>query len=182
MKVREAQVSDTDAMGRVMVEAWLAGHHGQMPEEAWQKRRDEWTPEISAAAWKRNLLERDETAGLREVYLIAVDDDDSVAGIIFGCPADDGASREVAEIAALYVLPAKQGMGVGRQLLQAAAERLAAFGFLQLNIAVLATNEPARGFYAAMGGTDVGERTFDEEGHLLSERVYFWPDLRVLTT
>jgi hypothetical protein len=33
-----------------------------------------------------------------------------------------------------------------------------------------------------MGGTDVGERTFDEEGHLLSERVYFWPDLRALAT
>ena len=53
--VREAQVSDTAAMGRVMVEAWLTGHHGQMPEAAWQKRRDEWTPEISAAAWERNL-------------------------------------------------------------------------------------------------------------------------------
>jgi GNAT superfamily N-acetyltransferase len=180
MDVREAQVSDTAAMGRVMVEAWLAGHHGQMPEEAWQKRRDGWTPEISAAAWKRNLLERDGTPGSREVYLIAVDDDGSLAGIVFGLPAEDGASQEVAEIAALYVLPQQQGKGVGRLLLRAAAQRLAAYGFTTLNIAVLAANEHARSFYAAMGGTDVGERTFDEEGHLLSERVYRWDDLSVL--
>lgn len=96
MKVRETQVSDSAAMGRVMVEAWLTGHHGQMPETAWQKRRDKWTPEISAAAWEGNLRERDETPGSREVYLIAVDDD-NVLGIIFGLPAEDGASPKVAE-------------------------------------------------------------------------------------
>lgn len=75
-----------------------------------------------------------------------------------------------------------QGRGVGRALLRTAADRLVKFGFSTLNIAVLTTNEPARGFYEAMGGTDVGERTFDEEGQLLAERVYSWPDLRVLTT
>ena len=92
MRVRKAQVSDAAAMGRVMVEAWLTGHHGQMLEEAWQKRRDEWTPEISAGAWERDLLERDATPGSREVFLIAVDDDDeSLVGILCGLPADDGA-------------------------------------------------------------------------------------------
>jgi GNAT superfamily N-acetyltransferase len=180
MRVREARVSDTTAMGHVMVEAWLAGHRGQMPEEAWQKRRDEWTPEMSAGAWKRNLLERDETPDSREVYLIAVDDDESLVGILYGVPADDGASADVADIAALYVHPQMQGKGVGRQLLEAAANRLSELGFSTLNIAVLSTNEAARGFYEAMGGTDIGERTFDEEGHLLAERVYAWPDIRVL--
>jgi ribosomal protein S18 acetylase RimI-like enzyme len=182
MRVREAVVADAPAMGRVMVEAWLTGHHGQMPEEAWQKRRDEWTPEISAGAWERDLLERDATPGSREVYLIEVDDNEGLVGILFGLPANDGASREVAEIAALYVLPEMQGRGVGRQLLRAAADRFMELGLSTLNIAVLSTNEPARGFYEALGGTDVGERTFDEEGHLLAERVYSWPDLRVLTT
>jgi GNAT superfamily N-acetyltransferase len=182
MRVREAQLSDTAAMGRVMVRSWLTGHRGQIPLAAWEKRRDEWTPQVSAAAWERNLRERDATRGSREVYLIAVDDDESLAGILFGLPADDGESREVAEIAALYVLPEMQGRGVGRQLLTAAAERLAELGFSRLQIAVLTTNAPARGFYEAMGGTYCGERTFDEEGHLLSERVYCWPDLRALTT
>jgi GNAT superfamily N-acetyltransferase len=181
MRVREAQVTDAAAMGHVMVKAWLTGHRGQIPAAAWEKRRDEWTPEVSAAAWERNLRERDETRGSREVYLIAVDDDENLAGILFGLPADDGASKDVAEVAALYVLPEMQGHGVGRQLLNAAAERFAELGLSTLNIAVLTTNEPARGFYEAMGGTDVGERTFDEEGQLLSERVYSWPDLRVLT-
>jgi GNAT superfamily N-acetyltransferase len=168
-------------MGRVMVRSWLTGHRGQIPTAAWEKRRDEWTPEVSAAAWARNLRERDATRASREVYLIALDDDESLAGILFGLPADDGASRDVAEVAALYVLPERQGQGVGRQLLRAAADRFVRLGFSRLQIAVLTTNEPARGFYEAMGGTYIGERTFDEEGHLLSERVYCWPDLRVLT-
>ena len=67
-------------------------------------------------------------------------------------------------------------------MLGAVAGRLAEAGFASLAIAVLSTNGPARGFYQAMGGTDVGERTFDEEGDLLAERVYFWPDLRVLAS
>jgi hypothetical protein len=49
-----------------------------------------------------------------------------------------------------------------------------------LNIAVLTANQPARRFYESMGGIDVGERMFDEDGHLLAERVYSWPDLSVL--
>ena len=55
MRVREARVEDAPAMGRVMVETFLAAHRGQMPDEAWKKRQAEWTPEVSAEAWQRAL-------------------------------------------------------------------------------------------------------------------------------
>jgi hypothetical protein len=38
-------------------------------------------------------------------------------------------------------------------------------------VEALTTNGPARGFYQVMGGIDIGERTYDEEGRLPSERV-----------
>ena len=39
---------------------------------------------------------------------------------------------------------------------------------------------PARGFYEAMGGHEIGERTFDEEGYPLPETVYAWADLTAM--
>jgi GNAT superfamily N-acetyltransferase len=180
MRVRKARVSDAAAMGQVMVEAWLTGHHGQLPEAAWEKRRDEWKPEDSAAGWERNLRQLDADPSLREVYLVAVDEDDAIIGLVMGSPAD--ASRQIAEISALYVLPDRHGQGVGRLLLEGVAAELSLAGFTSLHIAVLTANLPARAFYEAMGGRDIGERTFDEEGVPLAERVYAWPDIRVLTT
>ena len=58
MRIRAAAVDDAPAMGRVMVEAWLSAHRGQMPDTLWHKRVEEWTPEVSAAAWARLLAER----------------------------------------------------------------------------------------------------------------------------
>ena len=181
MRIRSASVDDAPAMGRVMVESWLTAHRGQMPHTAWEKRRDEWTPEVSAHAWERSLRERDAGDAAGDVVLVAVDDDGILAGLVLGLAAEDDTSGRVAEIAALYVGPDRQGHGVGRLLLQAVAGELAWKEFAMLHIAVLTANLPARGFYEALGGVDIGERWFDEEGHQLPERVYEWPDISVLT-
>ena len=42
-------------------------------------------------------------------------------------------------------------------------------------------NRPARAFYEAMGGHEIGQRTFDEQGVLLPETVYAWPDITTVT-
>jgi GNAT superfamily N-acetyltransferase len=181
MRIRSASVGDAPAMGRVMVESWLTAHRGQMPQSAWEKRRDEWTPEVSARAWERSLHERDSCDEVGDVVLVAVDDDGTLAGLVLGLAAEDDPSGRVAEIAALYVGPHRQGHGVGRRLLRTAAGELARQEFAMLHIGVLTANLPARGFYEALGGADIGERWFDEEGHQLPERVYEWPDISVLT-
>lgn len=41
MKVRAAVLEDAPVLGRVMVEAWLSAHRGQMPDWVWQKRVDD---------------------------------------------------------------------------------------------------------------------------------------------
>src|SRR5689334_19377942 len=55
MIIRAAHEADAPAMGQVMVATYLAAHRDQMPDAAWTKRAEEWTPEVSADGWARRL-------------------------------------------------------------------------------------------------------------------------------
>lgn len=176
IKVRAAVLDDAPAMGHVMVETWLRAHRGQMPDSAWQKRVDEWTPEVSARAWAR-LLSELEVGDPRVVLLVAEKDCGDPLALVLGTEAEDDESGATAEINALYVLPESQGQGIGRRLLQDAARELVSLGFSGLRIGVLSANLPARAFYEAMGGHEVGQRTIDEGGNSLPGTVYGWSDL-----
>jgi ribosomal protein S18 acetylase RimI-like enzyme len=177
MKVRAAVVDDAPAMGRVMVEAWLSGHRGQMPDTLWQKRVAEWTPDVSAQAWARLLTERAAGEVSRVALLVAEDDTGRQVGLVLGTEVDEDTSGSTAQIDALYVLPDHQGQGIGRRLVREAARELATLGFSSLHIGVLTANLAARGFYEAMGGREIGQRTTDEEGVPLPETVYAWSDI-----
>lgn len=176
-RIRAAVPDDAAALGRVMVGSWLAAHRGQVPEPAWAKRRDEWTPEVSAEAWARLLDRLAEDAPRREVLLVAEDDDGRVVGLGLGTRPDEGGAGDTAEITALYVAPDRHGMGVGGALLRALARELAAAGSTSLQVGVLTANLPARRFYEAMGGRERGERVVDEDGSLLPVTVYAWDDV-----
>lgn len=180
MKVRAAVLDDAPALGRVQVEAWLSAHRGQMPDAVWQKRVDEWTPDVSARAWARLLTEQRDGDPARVVLLIAEDDTGDLVGLVLGTEVDDDTSSSIAQISALYVLPDRQGQGIGRWLLREATRKLATLGFSTLHIGVLTANLPARRFYEAMGGHEIAQRMFDEEGDLQPETVYAWPDLAAL--
>ncbi len=180
VKTRVPVVDDAPQMGTVMVESFLSAHRGQMPEAAYRKRVAEWTPEVSAQAWARALAELADGRAERNVILIAEDDYGGVLGLVSGGAADGDLSYTLAEIGALYVLPARRGQEIGRSLLRAAAACLAERGFTELRISVLSANLPARGFYRAMGGGEIGQGTTDEGGYLLPTTVYAWPDMSTL--
>ena len=181
MRIRAAVVEDAPALGRVMVASWLAAHRGQMPDAAWQKRVDEWTPDVSAQGWVRVLTDQAENAGSRDVLLVAEDDSRAVHAVVYGTAADDDAAGRTAEIRALYVAPDLHRRGIGAALLRAAAAELASRGFRSLRLDVLTANSPARRFYEALGGREIGRGTFDEEGCPLPVTVYAWPDLLALS-
>ena len=181
MNVRAAVLEDAPVLGRVMVEAWLSAHRGQMPDLVWQKRVDEWTPDVSTRAWARLLSGRPGGDHARVVLLVAEEDPGDLLALVLGTEAEDDESGATAQINALYVLPDRQGQGIGRRLLQDAARELASLGFSRLRIGVLSANLAARAFYEAMGGHEMGQRTFDEEGCPLPETVYGWPDLTALS-
>ena len=180
MRIRAAVVDDAPAMGRVMVDSWLSAHRGQMPDAAWQKRVDEWTPEVSAQGWLRVLTEHAESEGSREVLLVAEDDSGALTAVVYAIADGDDPSGPTAEISALYVEPGLRRRGTGAALLKAAAAELARRGFSSARLDVLTANDPARRFYEAMGGQEVGRGTFDEEGFPLPVTVYAWSDLAAL--
>jgi GNAT superfamily N-acetyltransferase len=150
MRIRAAELRDAPALGSLIVESWLAAHRGQVPDAAWQKRVEEWTPEVSAQAWARFLAERIDGNHDRTVLLVAEDEEAEPVGLLLASEAEDDDSGATTEVDALYVLPSQQGHGIGRLLLQRAAEELLALGFARLSLAVLAANRPACGLYEAM--------------------------------
>jgi ribosomal protein S18 acetylase RimI-like enzyme len=181
VKVREARVPDAEEMGRVMVTSWLAGHRGQMPTRAWERRRDRWTPAVSAQAWQRALSERD-ALGERspDWFLVAEDDRGTMVAVTLGSVTNTDPSALLGEVWALYVHPDHHRLGIGRQLLQQLAVCLADRGATSVQIGVLRVNHAARRFYEALGGRLAGERLIDENGDRLPECVYVWPDIHTL--
>ena len=178
MLIRDAREEDADAMARVIVDTFLAAHADQMPEEAIKRRREEWTHEVSANAWRRSLRNIASGVDKVECIFVACDESGDVIGMAMGVPAEG--QTHTGEVSALYVRQDQQGRGVGRRLVQAAAAWLHAQGHTALHISVLAANAPARKFYEAIGGTVIGEQELDEYGFVLPGVIYGWPDIRAL--
>jgi len=181
--IRDAQVLDAPAMGELMVTTWLRAHRSHIPPAAWHRRQTSWTPEVSAAGWERHLRERDaDPGGARACFLVAEDPVGTLIAVAAAAAAAHDPTGTTAEVGCLYVHPDHQRHGLGRQLLQHLATRLHAMEIQTLRIGVLATNVEAQRFYEGLGGQLSGERLFDEDGDLLPERIYTWPDLTTLWT
>ena len=180
MIIRAAYEADASAMGRIMVETFLTAHRDQMPAEAWAKRAQEWTPEVSAQGWASALREIAAGNRLHECIYVAVDEGGEVIGLAMGGPAGVDDRPQIGAVYSLYVHMSYQGRGVGRRLVQAVAANLAQQGMTALRIGCLAANAPARRFYEAIGGRLAGERLFDEEGIMLPEVVYEWANIETL--
>lgn len=84
------------------------------------------------------------------------------------------------ELQTLYVLPSRQGAGAGRRLVGAVAGCLAERGVSSILLWVFAENKIARRFYESLGGTLIGEDSFELGGVELSEVAYGWKNLNAL--
>lgn len=178
MTIREANQSDAVGMGRVLVDTFMAAHRGQIPEEDWEARKQNWTHEVSAKGWEQTLRNIANSASFQECIYVAEGAEGDIIGVSM---AYIEASDRAAEVCALYVHPDCQGQGVGRGLLQAIAARLKENNITTLRIGVLETNAPARRFYEAMGGQVILKRDIEEAGHTLRGVVYGWESLESLT-
>jgi GNAT superfamily N-acetyltransferase len=180
MHIRTAREADAAAMARVMVDTYLAAHRDQMPPEAWEKRAREWTYADSEQGWARTLHDIAADPNTQDCIYVAETPDQELVGLAMAGPANTEGLPPTGEIYALYVRASHQGQGIGRRLVQAAAAHQAQLGMTSLHIGCLAANAPTRRFYESIGGQVVIERLFDEEGVLLPEVVYGWPDIGML--
>jgi len=176
--IRDAEVTDASAMGRFMVATWLAAHRSQIPSSVWESRRRTWTPEVSADGWARVLAERDGAPDrIRACFLVAEDEAGTIVGLAAGAASGRDPAGGLGEVGSLYVDHDHRHHGLGRRLLGRLAGCLAQKGVRSLHIGVLTANLGARAFYEALGGRLVEERVITDDGVLLPESVYAWPDI-----
>jgi ribosomal protein S18 acetylase RimI-like enzyme len=128
----------------------------------------------------RSILNRDAKWGA-DVF-VAERDGEMVGFGACGAQRDDALRQQGfdGEIGAIYVLRARQRIGVGRALMAMLARRLREQGRRAANLWVLRENAPARAFYERLGGTLGGERTDEVHGATVIEVAYTWNDLAAL--
>jgi len=136
--IREATVNDAETIHQLANEIW------------WPT----YSPILTTGQIEYMLADRYTTDTLanqitqgEQTYLLVMDDEQPVA---FAGFSPDETNPEVYRLHKLYSLPATQGKGVGKMLLNAIYERVLAAGKNILELNVHRQNQ-AKGFYEKMG-------------------------------
>jgi GNAT superfamily N-acetyltransferase len=152
--IRQAGSDDWPAMREVYAQAGRAAWGHILPAEtlAGLSAPARWAPDAGADALVAEL-------------------DDNIVGFICVRPSEDeDAAPSTGEIGALYVHPSQWGIGVGRALLSAGVECLAAAGAKEVTLWTEQRNFRPLRFYLAAGWTiDGAERTYAVGGTEIRE-------------
>lgn len=166
--VRLAQPADAEAIAQVHVQAWDETYAGILPPA----RIARASPRDRLTLWQRTL-----GGGGPTVFVAAPEG--RVAGFLtLGRQRSAGLREQgfAAEVSALYLLRAVQGRGLGRALMSVAAHRLLDEGASGLALWALTANRQACGFYRALGGAEVAQRS-DSDG---PQTAFGWRAVEVL--
>jgi ribosomal protein S18 acetylase RimI-like enzyme len=147
MTVRRAQPKDAALIAETHVLGWQGGYRGLLPQDYLDgmrvdgRRVERWARALESPDWPRGGV------------LVAERDDGQLAGFThFGATRDEDADpAQVGEVYSIYLRPVDWGQGLGRALMSAALEHLAAAGYATATLWVLDTNVRSRRFYQAAG-------------------------------
>ncbi len=162
IETRRARPAHAADIADIHDAAWRATYRGLIPgmelEKMVQRRGPLW--------W--------ETAIKRGSRVLVLTFGDAVAGY-----ANVGRNRArglpyEGEIYELYLRPEYQGLGFGRRLFEDARKELVSAGFDGLAVWALADNEPALGFYKALGGMRVARSSENFGGRTLEKLAFGW--------
>ena len=148
MIVRRARVEDADAIERVRTDTWRDTYRGLMPDSLLDR--------LGYDATRRRAL----MAALPpDQFVLVAEHEGAVVGFCLG-----GRSRSLedpfrGEVYAIYVLPERQGRGIGRALLDTAAKEL--------------VERDLR----SMGGAWIRDEERELDGVRVTESAYGWPDI-----
>jgi ribosomal protein S18 acetylase RimI-like enzyme len=149
LRIRPPERGDAARLAHVQLESWTVLFRGLLPD-GHLDRLEEGDRTVD---WERLLGRLSETEG----EVLVAERGDEVVGFAHLGPTDDEdlEARQVGELYALHVLPEDTGQGIGRALLEAAAERLGErFGLAVLWM--LAGNQRARALYESTGWAEDG--------------------------
>lgn len=148
MHLRTAQPADAIEVARMHVRAWQAAYRGLLFDETLDALR----PEDWVGRYTFGDLDPNQPS-----TIVAVERD-AICGFATTTRATDEDAAGAGELMALYVDPERQGLGVGRALIEQARARLARQGYATAYLWVLAGNERAERFYRIDGWTPDGTR------------------------
>lgn len=187
--IRKAEFDDAPGIGRVQLENWLVAYSEYLPEEY----LDGMSDVRHSAMWSEVLsqLERigatfvaeDEQAGIVAFADCApertVDQSSAVVASEGDAEDDDIVNTKSGELGSIFVLPKWQRQGMGRGFVANVARHLAGHEFESLVVWVL-NDDPARGFYDALGGDACALREIEFAGNTLVQVCYQWLDISEL--
>jgi ribosomal protein S18 acetylase RimI-like enzyme len=138
--VRTARLDDADPIGRIHVAAWRKTYAEAMDPE-FLARMD---PARRAEVWRERIT--------GPATVAVAERRGQVVGFVnYGASLDDEEAGGTGQIYAIYVDPPVVGTGAGAALMNHAVAGLAAAGFPEAVLWVLATNPLARSFYERGG-------------------------------
>lgn len=144
--IKEAVEQDVMAMSFVVATTWKQVYKGVFSHRFLQQlAEDQW-----AEPFKRGIQAKKNT-------FLVYEEQGRIVGVVVA-----GESREergVGQIYSLYVLPEYQGQGIGKQLLQAALERLP---YACVKLTVVTQNVSAQRFYVANGFVNIQQEIESE--------------------
>lgn len=151
--LRQAGPSDAEALAALHVAVWRETYAALAPEAALiqldEARR--------LPGWQAHLAETGKTGKTGAAAgTIVAEVDGALAGVLRYGPASQPALGAGGEIKHLYVAGVHAGRGIGRALMRAGFEAMRKAGVEEVRLAVVEGNEPALGFYKALGGAVTG--------------------------
>ena len=172
INIRDASIDDCKEIGLVTVSASHSVFIGAIPEELIDFS---WTPEISAANWRKSFSENTD----RGQRFIVAEEDHRILDFLWAKPWAETAGFEAC-IQGLYILPTFQRSGIGRQLIGYAVTELMQLNMNKLEIACVVEN-PSCNFYRHIGGVEIGRRPVKVDNFDTEEIVFGWQDISVLS-
>jgi GNAT superfamily N-acetyltransferase len=161
--IRVALLADVADIASLNVRCWQVAYRGLVPDAF----LDALDPAQQASWWSQRVSDP------RITVLVAVDAASLVGYCSLSPSRDEDASSGACELVTLYVDPDRWRAGCGTALVSAAMARARERGFQELSLWVLATNAPARAFYASLGfWHDGGAKTDSRLGVALHEVRY----------
>lgn len=170
---RPATLSDSDAIADILADGWARAYSGFMPAEILAPRADRELRRKEIAAFMAEDFDPAQEA------LLVAEADDAIVGFVHCMLGDKADLGTGGHINLIYVSETASGQGIGKRLLAAGANWLAAHTAGTIAIAAYEDN-PFHPFYAHLGGDPakaVPVRIGDFECRSI---VYLWPSAGAL--
>ena len=165
--IRPARREDAAALARIQVDSYRSAYAGIFPQEY----LDQFSYDDQEVDWIELL-----TSASPDVILVAEAGDAQPAGYAVGRTQASYDAPYDSELVSLHVRRSLHHRGIGRRLVSATADSLAARGCTTMMLWVLEAN-PARAFYQRLGAVLLDGRKRMINAY---EVALGWPDLRAI--